>query len=140
MDRNRRDEQRQIVLADAEIEVAQRALEVGTVGDLVRDDAEFRADRVPHFARHHGDRDRHRMACAQAAHDHVEGVGKLRSELLQPAPAQDPQAEVGQDDPAEQGDQQSFERVAAEDQPDDERHDRHGHDDHRQLLDADRQA
>ncbi len=72
LDGDRGDEQRQVVLADAEIEVAQAGFEIGPVGDLVRDDAELAADRVAHLARHHGDRDRHRMAGAQAAHDHVE--------------------------------------------------------------------
>ena len=45
------------------------------------------ADRIGHLARHHGDRDRHRMAGAQAAHDDVERVGELRAELLLPPAA-----------------------------------------------------
>ena len=91
LDRDRGDEQRQVVLADAEIEVAHRRLEIGAVGDLVGDDAEFGADRVGHLARHHRDRDRHRMAGAQAAHDDVDGVGKLRAELLLAALAHESQ-------------------------------------------------
>ena len=46
LDRDRGDEQRQVVLADAEIEIAQRGFEIGAVGDLVGDDAELAADRI----------------------------------------------------------------------------------------------
>ena len=52
--------------------------EVGAVGDLVGDDAELAADRIAHLARDHGGSgDRHRVTGAQAAHDHVEAIGKL---------------------------------------------------------------
>src|ERR1043165_1253393 len=46
LDRHRGHEQRQIFLADADIEVAHRGLDVGAVGDLVRRDAELGADRI----------------------------------------------------------------------------------------------
>ena len=72
LNRDRGHEQRQVVLADAEIEIAHRGFEIGAIGDLVGDDAELAADRIRHLARHHGDRDRHRVAGAQAAHDDVE--------------------------------------------------------------------
>ena len=47
LDRDRGDEQRQIVLADAEIQVAHAGFEIGAIGDLVGDDAELacRSDR-----------------------------------------------------------------------------------------------
>ena len=87
-----------------------RGFEVRAIGDLVGDDAELAADRVPHLARHHGDRDRHRVAGAQAAHDHVESIGKLRGEgLLAPA-AQNAQHQIGQGEAAEQRNQQRLER------------------------------
>src|ERR1043165_7223890 len=46
LDRHGGHEQRQVFLADAEVEVAHRGLDVGAVGDFVRRDAEFGADRV----------------------------------------------------------------------------------------------
>ena len=70
------------------IEIAHRGFEIGAVGDLVGDDAEFAADRIGHFAPDHGDGDRHRMAGAQAAHDDVERVGELGAEFLLPPRAQ----------------------------------------------------
>ena len=84
LDGDRGDEQRQIVGADAGIEVAHRGFQIGAVGDLVGHDAELAADRIGHFAPHHGDGDRHRMAGAQAAHDDVERVGELGGEFLLP--------------------------------------------------------
>ena len=52
LDRDRGDEQRQVVLADAEIQIAHRGFEIGAIGDLVGDDAELacrpdRASRAP---------------------------------------------------------------------------------------------
>ena len=82
LDRDRGHEQRQVVLPDPDVEVAQRRFEIGAVGDFVDDDAELAADRIPHLARDHGQRDRRRMTGAQAAHDHVERVGELRAERL----------------------------------------------------------
>ena len=78
------DEQRQVVGADAGVKVAHRRFQIGAVGDLVGDDAELAADRIGHFASHHVDGDRHRMAGAQAAHDDVERVGKLGGEFVLP--------------------------------------------------------
>ena len=92
LDRDRGDEQRQIVLADPDIEIAQRRFEIGAVGDLVHDDAELAADRILHLARDHGQRDRRRVAGAQAAHDHVERIGELRAERLLAARAQEAHA------------------------------------------------
>ena len=97
-----------------------------------------RADRVGHFARHHGDRDRHRMAGAQAAHDDVERVGKLRAELLLPPPAQDAQHQIGQRGAAEQADQQRLERdLPRKIKRDGERCHRADRDEDQQLADAD---
>ena len=89
LDRDRGDEQRQVVLADAEIEIAHRAFEIGAVGDFVGDDAEFGADgigaiRAPTMVIATGTgwparRLRTMMSSAS---------GKLRAEFLLPAAAQ----------------------------------------------------
>ena len=106
------DEQRQIVGADAGVEIAHRRFQIGAVGDLIGHHTEFAADRIGHFARHHVDGDRHRMTGAQAAHDHVEGVGKLGAELLLPAGAQQPQHEIRQHRCAEQRGRGRIEDIA----------------------------
>jgi hypothetical protein len=140
LDRDRRDEQWQVVLTDAEIKVSQRGFEIGAVGDLVGDDAELRPDRVFHFAPHHADRDRRRMAGAQAAHDDVETVGELRAELLLAPPAQDAQEQVRHDEPAEQADQDRMEEIAAHDECDCEGHDAEQREDDEELAQADCKA
>ena len=90
------DEQRQIVRADAAVEVAHRRFQIRSVGDLVGHHAELAADRIGHFAAHHVDGDRHRMAGAQAAHDDVERIGELGGEFLLPPAAQQAQHEIRQ--------------------------------------------
>jgi hypothetical protein len=60
--------------------------------------AELAADGIGQLARHHLDRDRNRMASAQAAHDDVERVGKLRAEFFVPAAAHEAQRDDWQKD------------------------------------------
>src|SRR6185437_3075005 len=114
LDRDRRDEQRQVIGSDSEIKIAHRRFEVGAVGDFVGDDTEFRADRIGQFARHHGNGDRHRMAGAERAHDDVDGVGKLRAEFFLPASAQEAQHKKWQHRAAGRGHQDSMQDRAIE--------------------------
>ncbi len=63
-------------------QVAHCGFEIGAIGDFVGHDPELAADRIGKLAPDHRNCDRHRMAGAQAAHDHVNGIGKLLAELL----------------------------------------------------------
>ena len=141
LDRHRGDEQRQVVLADAEIEIAHAGFEIGAVGDFIGDDAEFAADRIGHLARHHGDRDRHRMTGAQAAHDDVQRVGKLRAERLLPPAAHDLEDQAAAAACSRTARRQSASsQIAARDHQSAEGEQRADADVDRELADADGQA
>jgi hypothetical protein len=127
-------------LPDPEIEVAQRAFELGAVGDFVRDDAEFRAHRIGQLTAHHRDRDRNRMARAQGAHDDVERVGELRAERLLPPRALHVENEERHHEQAKQAEASAVEDVAVEEIHRARRDHRAGDHDQDELGEADRHA
>jgi hypothetical protein len=64
------------------------------------------------------------MAGAQAAHDHIEAVGKLRAKSALPTPAHDAQYQVRERRGAEQSDDQCLNEIAAPKESEHERNNR----------------
>ncbi len=79
------------------------------------------------------------MAGPQAAHDHVEAIGKLGAECLLPAAAQKAQHEIWQQRAAERSDHQRLGQVAADEDGDTEGDDGPDHDDRQELAEPHRQ-
>ncbi len=75
------DHERKIILTDAHARLVHGAFQVQPVCQFVGGEAEFGADRIIHFACHHGDCDRQRVASLKAAHHDVDGFGQLFLEL-----------------------------------------------------------
>src|SRR5262249_10957571 len=83
------DQEQEIVLADAPVQVDDGCRHILTKHDFLSGYGELRADRITHFLRREPNRAHEWVADAQAAHDDVKRGRKLGREAVAPRPAND---------------------------------------------------